>query len=135
MSHQVTLYVKSKKTKGADLLVDREKTIATLNANARGSDIGTHTYYDVERIPHYDYVLPEDQRKMVEDVRELGLEYGFNLEMVDLGKKNILSRYRLEHSRKIKTLPTMVTDSGQTFEGIMTKKQIETFFSKTAKEK
>jgi hypothetical protein len=135
MNTQVTLYVKSKKTKGADLLVGREKTIATLNANARASDIGTLQYYDVERIPHYDYVLPQEQQEMVEYVKELGLRYGFRVEVVDLEKKDILSRYRLTHSNKIKTLPTMVTDSGETFEGVMTKEQIETFFSKKAKAK
>jgi hypothetical protein len=70
---------------------------------------------------------------MLEDVEELGLKYGFNAEVVDLEKMNALSRFELERSKKIKTLPAMFTDSAETFEGIMTKEQIETYLSKTAK--
>ena len=92
-------------------------------------------YYDVKTLVDYDYVLPEEQRKMVEDVKELSLKYGFNVEVVDLEKMNVLSRFEFERSKKIKTLPSMFTDSGEIFQGVMTKKQIETRFSQTAKGK
>jgi hypothetical protein len=72
---------------------------------------------------------------MVEDVKELSSEYSFSVEVVDLEKMNAFSRFELERSKKIKTFPSMVTDSGETYEGIMTKEQIETCFSKTAKGK
>jgi hypothetical protein len=44
-----------------------------------------------------------------------------------------VSHIELVRSKKIKTFPSMVTDPGETFEGIMTKEQIEACFSKTAK--
>jgi hypothetical protein len=56
------------------------------------------------------------------------------VEVVDLGKMNILSRSRLKHSKNIETLPAIVTDSGKIFEGVMTKQQIETYFVKAVKE-
>lgn len=136
MSRQVTLYVKSKKVKVEDGKVGRQKTVMRWKVPSpwgTGDVSSTDQYYDAENITHYDYVLPEDQREMVEDVKELGARYGFNVEVVDLSKKNALSKFELEHSKKIKTLPTVVTDSGKIFVGIMTKEQIGTFFSKTAK--
>jgi hypothetical protein len=56
------------------------------------------------------------------------------VEVVDLGKMNILSRSRLKHSKNIETLPAIVTDSGKIFEGVMTKQQIETYFVKAVRE-
>lgn len=135
MSHQVTLYVKSKKTKVEDGQVGRQKTVVARKVPLWGAGNASTTfqYYDVDNITHYDYVLPEDQQRMLKDVKELGLKYGFDVEVVDLEKMNAFSRFELEHSKKIKTFPSMVTDYGETFEGIMTKEQIETYFSKTAK--
>ncbi len=134
MGRQVTLYVKSTKTKVEDGQVGREKTVVSWRVPLWGAgNPRAYQYYDVENISHYDYVLPEDQQRMLEDVKELGLKYGFNVEVVDLEKMNVFSRFELERSKKMKTFPSMVTDSGETFEGIMTKEQIEACFSKTAK--
>ena len=88
MSRQVTLYVKSTKTKVEDGQVRREKTVVALRVPlwGAGNASSTYQYYDVENISHYDYVLPEDQQRMLEDVKELGVKYGFNVEVVDLEK-------------------------------------------------
>lgn len=134
MSHQVTLHVKSTKTKVEDGQVGSEKIVVAWRVPLWGADNPRpYQYYDVENTSHYDYVLPEDQLRILEDVKELGLKYGFNVEVVDLEKMNAFSRFELERTKKTKTFPSMVTDSGETLEGIMTKEQIETCFSKTAK--
>jgi hypothetical protein len=136
INSQVTLYVKGNRIKGADREIAREKTIVTLGGVMTDPypNASKFPYYDVEKITHFDYVLPEDQQKMMEDVKELGLKYNFKVKVVDLGKMNILSRSRLKRSEKIETLPAMVTDSGEIFEGVMTKQQVEIFFSKHSKE-
>jgi hypothetical protein len=136
-NNQVTLYVKGNRIKGADREVDREKTIVTLGGVMTNPYpwASKFPYYDVERITHFDYVLPKDQQEMMEDVKELSLKYGFKVEVVDLGKMNIISRSRLKHSREIEMLPAMVTDSGEIFEGLMNKQQIETCFSTAVKER
>jgi predicted metalloenzyme YecM len=135
IDNQVTLYVKSNRIKGADRKLVRLKTIVTL-----GSIMtfpypwsSKFPYYDVERITHFDYVLPKDQQEMMENVKELSLKNDFKVEVVDVGKMNVLSRSRLKHSEKIETLPATVTDSGEIFEGVMTKQQIETYFFKAVK--
>jgi hypothetical protein len=135
MDNQVTLFVKTSRIKGADRKLVRLKTIVTIGS------IMTYPYpwsskfpyYDEERITHFDYVLSEDQQKMVEDVKELSLKYDFKVEVVDLGKMSLLSRSRLKRSNKIETLPAMVTDSGKIFQGVMTKQQMETCFFKAVK--
>jgi hypothetical protein len=135
IDNQVTLYVKGNRIKGADREVAREKTIVT-QVNVMSDPYpwaAKFPYYDVERITHFDYVLSKDQQEMMENVKELGLKYDFKVEVVDLGKMNILSRSRLRHSKEIGILPAVVTDSGEIFEGLMTKQQIETCFSKAAK--
>ena len=132
----VTLYVRGKKIKGADRELAREKTIVTLGGAMTNPYpyASKFPYYDVERITHFDYVVSEDLQEMMEDLKELGLKYGFTVEVVDLGKMNILSRSRLKHSKEIKMLPAIVTDSGKIFEGLMTRQQIETCFSEAVKE-
>jgi hypothetical protein len=123
--------VRSKKTK-----VEKQVAYQKIQGRLRVMDMGSiDRYYDVKTLVDYDYVLPEEQRKMVEDVKELSLKYGFNIEVVDLEKMNVLSRFEFERSKKIKTLPSMFIDSEEIFQGVMTKKQIETCFSQTAQEK
>ena len=120
---------------GADREVAREKTIVT-QVNVMTDPYPwavKFPYYDVERITHFDYVLPKDQQEMMEDVKELGIKYDFKVEVIDVGKMNILSRSRLKHSKEIEILPAVVTDSGEIFEGFMTKQQIEACFSKAVK--
>jgi hypothetical protein len=136
LNKQVTLYVKSNRIKGADREFAREKTIVTLGGVMTNPYpyASKFPYYDVERITHFDSVLSKDQQEMMEELKELGLKYGFKVEVVDLGKMNILSRSRLKHSKEIEMLPAIVTDSGEIFEGVMTRQQIETCFSEAVKE-
>jgi hypothetical protein len=70
---------------------------------------------------------------MLEDINKIASEYGLKVEVVDLAKKNAFTKHRLEHSEKIKTLPSLVNDSGEIAQGVLTKEQIEAFLSKTAK--
>jgi len=135
MDNQVTLFVKTSRIKGADREFVRPKTIVTLGGVMTDPYpwASKFPYYDVERVTHFDSVLPEDQQKMMEDLKELSLKYNFKVEVVDLGNMSLLSRSRLKRSNKIETLPAMVTDSGKIFEGVMTKQQIETCFFKAVK--
>lgn len=135
MSHQVTLYVKSKKTAVKNVQEGYQKITPIYNVGSCVlSDASTpYSVYDVKTSTEYDFLLPEDQQRMLEDINKIASEYGFKVEVVDLAKKNALTKYRLEHSEKIKNLPSLVNDSGEIAEGVLTKEQIEAFLSKTAK--
>jgi len=134
MSHQVTFYVKSKKTAVKNVQEGSQKITSIYNVGMLGGGAGTpYSVYDVKTGTDYGFLLPEDQQRMLEDINKIASEYGLKVEVVDLAKKNALTKYRLEHSEKIKNLPSLVNDSGEIAEGILTKEQIEAFLSKTAK--
>lgn len=134
MSYQVTLYVKSKKTAVKNAQEGYQNITSIYNVGMLGGGAGTYySVYDVKTSTDYGFLLPEDQQRMLEDINKIASEYGFKVEVVDLAKKNALTKYRLEHSEKIKNLPSLVNDSGEIAEGVLTKEQIEAFLSKTAK--
>ena len=134
MSHQVTFYVKGKKTAVKNVQEGYENIISIYNVGMLGGGAGTYySVHDTKIGTDYGFLLPEDQQRMLEDISKIASEYGLKVEVVDLAKKNALTKYRLEHSEKIKTLPSLVNDSGEIVEGVLTKEQIEAFMSKTAK--
>jgi hypothetical protein len=135
---EITLYVRSVKRP------KRSVQVFIIKQGGAGASGGTltrlmgvpgrmYSYYDQETVIEYDFVLPEDQLRMVEEATELASEHGFVLTVVDLTKEGAFSNWKFNHFKKIKTLPALVTDSGETAEGTMTKEQIETFLSKEGK--
>jgi hypothetical protein len=72
--------------------------------------------------PKYENVLPDDQKNIVEMVKEIASRYGFDVEIVDVTKS--------EKGPRIKTFPALITDSGEKIEGSISKEQIESFFAK-----
>jgi len=73
--------------------------------------------------PKYERVLPEDQKKFVEIVKDIASKHGFDVEIVDVAK---------EKERKIKIFPTLITDSGEKIEGSMPQEQVELMLRKAA---
>lgn len=86
--------------------------------------------YETETEPVYEFVLPEDQEKVVEMVKEAASKKGYEVEVIDVTRENILHRAIQEELDKIHAFPTIMTGSGQKIEGIMTKKQIDDFLSR-----
>ncbi|MEM3616820.1 MAG: hypothetical protein QXJ31_02775 [Candidatus Bathyarchaeia archaeon] len=64
----------------------------------------------------YEWILPEDQKSVVEIVKAIAHQHGFDVEVVDVAK----SKKKL----KIKVFPTLVMDSGEKIEGVISKEQI-----------
>lgn len=134
MSSEVILYVRSTKTATGEEQVGGYRESVTAGVQTKyGPAPMPIPYYDVKTVVEYDYVLSEDQQRMVEDVKELAARYGLVLTVVDLAKDSAFSRWRIEHSNKIKTLPALVTDSGEIVEGVMTREQIEAFLYRAGK--
>jgi hypothetical protein len=129
MNSEVILYVRSTKTATGEEQVGgyTTKYVGTGAPPGYGPVEKPISYYDVKTVVEYDYVLPEDQQRTVEDVKELASRYGFDLTVVDLAKDSAFLRWRIEHSKRIKTLPALVTSLGEIIEGAMTREQIEAF--------
>jgi hypothetical protein len=135
VSSEITLYVRSVKRpkRNAQVFVSKGGAAVTGVQIPSGGNPRAYSYSDAETIIEYDFVLPEDQERMVEETKELASEHHSVLTVVDLTKKSAFSKWRFNHSKKIKTLPALVSDSGEVAEGVMTKEQIEAFLSKAGK--
>jgi glutaredoxin len=119
---RVRLYVKSVKT------ITGTAEVMHRRWGARGGG------YDEEIRPEYDYVLAENQQKIVEIVKQIARRYRLEVEVVDVSKENVLRRALQKEREKIRTFPTLVAGSGQKIEGNITEKQVESLLSRIADE-
>jgi hypothetical protein len=120
---RVVLYVQSTKTITGTIEAERVYTIRpSLPLNA-------------ELEPRYEYRLPEDQEKAVEIVMSAASKYDVEVEVVDLGRENILHRVIEEEREKVKILPTLMVDPGRRLEGELTEENVELFLSRIARER
>jgi len=77
-----------------------------------------------------DYVLPDDQKAIVEIVKKVCEKYGFEIKVVDLARENVLHRAVQEEVSKIKIFPTLITDFGGRLEGNFSEEQVESLLSR-----
>jgi hypothetical protein len=85
--------------------------------------------------PKYDYVLSEDQQKVIEIVDKYARRYDVEVEVVDVTRENVLRRTLRREREKIRTFPTLSMDPGQRVEGEITEEQVDSFLSRVAKER
>lgn len=129
----VRLFVKSVKTVTG--IEETEREIFTRNPLNHPSRIqiegkvteGTYRLrqFETETEPRYEFILPEDQQRVVEMVKEVASKRGLKVEVVDVTKENVLHRTIQEEFERIRTFPTLMLSSGEKIEGNMTRKQIE----------
>ena len=115
-SRKVTVYVQRvKKAAGAEQWGECGYTLA---AGIRGGyrmipDYKMHTEIT------YENVLPEDQERFLETVKAVASRLGFDVEIVDTGRRRL----------RIKKFPTLIADSGDKIEGIVSEEQVESFLA------
>jgi hypothetical protein len=112
----LTLYVKSVQTREEIVTPDRESEIAgTLGPHYyRGTPMG-----DGDIVPVDEFIFPEDQEELIEMVKEKAPEHSFSVRVVDLTRE--------EPHHIVKTIPTLISDSGKRLEGRISEEQLETF--------
>jgi len=129
---RVTLYVKGVKVAKMD---DRSRIGYASRLPPSypwwGGSIDVTPDYKVYREVEYKSVLPDDQKKVVEMVQAMALKHGFEVNIIDVTKENLLHRLE-EKIKKINTFPTLVTDTGEKIEGRITEEKIKSLLSKNA---
>jgi glutaredoxin len=127
-NRKVTLFVKSIKT-----IIGTEETetrgLISGGPGLRPGSFRISPKYGIETVPKYEFVLPEDQGKIVEMVEEIVDKLGFDVEIIDTSRENTLRREIQREIKKIRTFPTLVVDSGEKVEGEISKEQIELLLS------
>lgn len=89
--------------------------------------------YETETEPQYEFVLPENQQRIVELVKEVASSHNLEVEIVDVVKENVLHRAAQREFKRIRTFPTLVSVSGEMLTGVTTKEQLEAFLSKATR--
>ena len=82
----------------------------------------------------YEFILPEDQQRIVDMVRNISHILLLDVEIIDVSKENVLHRITREERERIRTFPALVADKGQRFQGQMTEENVESFLSQIANE-
>jgi hypothetical protein len=108
------------------------KSVKTITGTAEVTHARLRESHAVEIEPMHDYVLAEDQQKVVEIVREVARRHNLGVEVVDLTRENILYRVIQEEREKIKVFPALVADSGEKIEGDISEEKAESFLSRIA---
>jgi glutaredoxin len=131
---RLTLYVKSSRN-----FVSRTVDVEKVTVQNWGSTGGTgpsyraplfgSPYHDTFTKTKTDLVLPDDQKRIVEMVKEIASKLGLEVEVVDVAKENALHK-AIKREPKITTYPTLMTDSGEKIEGELTKEQVKPFLSR-----
>jgi hypothetical protein len=140
---KIRLYVKSVKTVTGTVETEHEvfgpSTLDRPNRVKIEGKISNGTFrlrqFAIEKEPKYEFILSEDQQKIIETVKNISQRYSLEVEVVDFARKNVLRRIIKEKQEKIKIFPTLITDSGLRIEGKMTDEKVESFLSKIANER
>lgn len=77
----------------------------------------------------YAHVLPEEQEGIIEEVRDKCSEYGFELEIVDISRDNLLQMSARER-KEIDIFPALLSDSGRWIKGIKSREEARAFLRK-----
>jgi hypothetical protein len=86
---------------------------------------------NVKTGPKEEYELPEDQEEAVKMVRRIAFKFGLEVEVVDVGRENVLQREIQREREKIKIFPTLILSSGERIEGALTEGQVESLLSRS----
>jgi len=113
---KVRLYVKSVKTMTGTREVEREM----IRTRARM----------IETESTRDRILSEDHQKAAEMIRRIACKHGFEVEVVDVARENVLRRILQKEREGIRVFPTLVARSRERLEGSFTEMQVESVFSR-----
>ena len=127
-----TIYVKSKKVVEGETSVTEPHLVSP----SRGSPASVgfsrmrdawDTLYETRTETQHGYVLQDEQNAVLETVKRLCEKHGFELKIIDVTRENLARRAVQEEIRKVKSFPTLMTDSGRRLEGNVSEEQIELF--------
>lgn len=128
MKPEVTVYVRSMKVPVGEKLVEE---LYPIKRATRAYEYSRDTVFQVRRVKEYAYVLPDDQKDLVEFVERLSEERGFKLRIIDVTKETVL--YRLwKRLGGIKGFPVVVTRRGARLEAPFSVDDLQRFISESA---
>jgi hypothetical protein len=121
--HGVTLYVKSTKT------FTHTEVVNVRGPISGGPRVRYSPVYNAKAVAMYEYIVPNDQKKILEIVEDVAHRLGVEVRVLDVTREHLLEREVQEHVGRISTFPTLTDDLGRRIEGKIPRVQIVSFFS------
>ena len=122
-NRKVTVFVKSNKNVRLE-----EFSVDRMGPTHRGTPVSVQRCKEVRRLKN-EFVLPEEQQKIVLMIKEVARNNGFEVEIIDVTRENVLRRDIQEYAKHIHSFPTVITSDGRRIEGNITKKLVETLLT------
>jgi glutaredoxin len=129
MKQEITVYVRSMKIPVGETLVEELYPIKP--RAPRAYEISKDTWFKVKLKKIYRYVLPDDQKALVEAVKQLSERHGLELKIIDVTKETAM--HRLWRKLKgIKNFPVVKTNRGDRLQAPFSQSRLERFVSESA---
>jgi len=132
---KITLYVKSEKR----AVKNEEVGMKTHSRYGAWADWGSEyaaprnvssiPTYETVVVTKYSWVLPENQEKILNMVRDVAEEEKVGLEVIDVNEVGHLHKIFSSDFRQLKVFPTLVAGSGRKLEGEFSKEDLGLFLS------
>ncbi len=119
--HMVTLYLKSIKTFTRTEIVNERSPIS------KGTSMPPD--YTPRAVPMYEYVLPDDQKKILDLVETVARRFSVQVRVIDVARESLLEREIQQHIGNIRVFPALTDDSGRRIEGDMSREQVASFLA------
>jgi hypothetical protein len=85
--------------------------------------------YDMRPEVTHVFELPEIQERIANMVQHVATKMGFEVEIIDVSRKDEIPKELADKARRITAFPTLTTASGRTLQGDFTKKELKAFLS------
>ena len=128
---KVTLYVKSIKTTETKNVDHIKLFYQDLGPAVKGWYVPPRAILlnEIESVTSDKFVLPDDQKKVIQIVAEIAHERGFRVKLVDMTRMNSLHRFLGRRVHGLNVFPTLMTGSGKRLSDGFSKEGIRRFLS------
>lgn len=125
MKPKITVYVRSMRVLVSETLV--EEPYPTKKGYGP-YEVSKYIMFQTKLKKKYSYVLPDDQKALVEVVKRLSERCGFELQVIDVAKETIIQRLWRE-LKWIKNFPVVETNRGGRLQAPFSQSELERFIS------
>jgi len=127
MKPKITVYVRSMKVPAGETLVEEPYL---MKRATRVYEISKDVWYAVRLKKIYRYVLPDDQKEIVDVVEQLSEQRGFELKIIDMTREDAISRL-WKKLMGIKNFPVVETKRGKRLQAPFSQSELESFVSRS----
>jgi hypothetical protein len=132
---KVRLYVESfKKAVGTESVVVDKPTVQFIGGKTGGATMRIFPTHDVITTTKYEYILPEEQERLVEIVKEVVFKLMLQLEVVDVTQRDFFDEPLPKEVKAFKSFPVLATESETRLVTNYSREDVEKFLAHTRRQ-